>query len=168
MSYPVDAFVRMSSGEAPNGTLMFLRDFWTLAAEIEVPAGPKKKSLMLTGNERGKFYDRLEGVNDIGIAIAPGVSFELRITDPTSRTADGTYPSPGAVAVTPDGRPQIWVCGPSSEHDRRGFYLNGGEVAGEEHEHRPFIYFKSYEVWLTRGGKTLSDKPLFVVGQPAA
>lgn len=162
MSYPLDAFARVLSDTAPKGTLMCVRDFWTLTAEIQVSVGPKRKSLILTGNRAGRIFDHLEGVT--GIAAAPGVTAVLRIADPTLRVADGSYPTPGAVVVPADGVPQIWVANPNSEHDRRGFRLDGGPVDGEEHEHRPFVYFKAYEVWLTRDGKDLSDKPLFVVG----
>ncbi len=62
------------------------------------------------------------------------------------------------------GGPQIWSRHPGSEHARRGFYLTGNLVEGEEHENRPYVYFKFYEVWLNREGKPLSDKALFAVG----
>lgn len=162
MSYPVDAFVRASPDTAPKGTLMYVRDFWILTAEIPVPTGTKRKSLILTGANSGKYFDALQ--DESALAIAPGVTFELRVADPTSRVANGTYPPPAAAVVPADGAPQIWLRHPDSEHSRRGFYLDGTPVQGEEHEHRPFVYLSSYEVWLTREGKPLDDKPLFTVG----
>lgn len=161
MSYPIDAFVRVLSDTVPKGTLMYVRGFWVLSAEIEVPAGVKRKSLILTGERAGRYFDQLERAT--GLAPAPNVNVELR-ADPTTSVADGTYPTPGAAVVGPDGLPQIWFCHPNSEHERRGFLLTGDQLDGEEHEHRPFIYFRAYEVWLKRDGKLLSDKPLFTVG----
>lgn len=161
MSYPVDAFLRARPDASPKGTLIYVRDFWVLCVELEVPAGLKRKSLVMTGEKAGHLYDVLQ--DDNGLAIAPGVSIQLR-ADPTSRIVDGTYPAPGSIVVPPAGEPQIWSRHPDSEHARRGFYLNGIPVEGEEGQDRPYLYFKSYEVWLTRDGKPLSDKALFTVG----
>lgn len=161
MTHPVDAFVRACPDASPKGTLIYVRDFWILCVELEVPAGLKRKSLVMTGEQAGYLHDALQ--DEDGLAIAPGVAFQLR-ADPTSRIADGTYPAPGSIVVPPAGGPQIWSRHPGSEHARRGFYLNGNLVEGEEHENRPYVYFNSYEVWLNREGKPLSDNALFAVG----
>ncbi|MGE8247274.1 MAG: hypothetical protein ACN6RA_14765 [Stenotrophomonas maltophilia] len=161
MSYPANAFVRASVSQAPLGTLVYVRGFWTLNVEIHVPVGPKRKSLVMTGDNAGYLYDAFE---THGLATAPEVGVEIRISEPEGRTDDGGLPQPGVVVIPADGQPEVWARLPDSEFYKRGFKLNGESVQGEEHEGRPYIYFESYEVWLTRDGKALSDKPLFVVG----
>lgn len=157
MSYPADAFVRVKAAEAKKGSLVFVRDFWMLSTEIVLPTGPKKKSLIISGGEAGYLYNAF---SDIGIATAEGIEIQVRLRHPQERVSDGSYPQPGKLVIPPSGGPQIWSRLPESEFHRRGFTLNGDLVEGEDHEHQPFVYFNSFEIWLLRGGKSLSDSPL--------
>jgi hypothetical protein len=160
MSYPADAFVRVKAADAPRGALVYIRDFWFLSTEIVLPAGQKRKSLVLTGEQSGVLHGEFP---DTGISTAPGIEVQVRIHDPQARVSDGSYPQPGNLVIPPSGAPQIWSRLPDSEFYRRGFTINGEPVDGEDHDHQPFIYFKKYEVWLLREGRALVDRPLFSV-----
>ncbi len=161
MSYPADAFVRSTGEKASNGSLLYLRGYWVLAAQFDTPAQPKAKILILTGPEAGKIYGRH---SDYGLCTAPGVTVEIRIPSPETAQADGSYPGPASLVIPEDGASQLWGHIAGAEQYRYGFTPNGEPVEKEEHEGRPFVQYTNYEVWLSRDGKLLSDKPLFVVG----
>jgi hypothetical protein len=78
--------------------------------------------------------------------------------------ADGSYPAPASVVIPETGLPEFWGHLGGSVVHRYGFQLTGKPTSGEEHEVLPIFQFKTYEVWLTRDGRDLSDKPLFTVG----
>jgi hypothetical protein len=161
MSYPADAFVRRSPRDASRGSLIHVRETWTFNVDAGTADEPKFKTLFLTGPAIGHIYHAL---SDVGIATAPGVEVEIRIPDPKACATDRSAPSPGAVVIPIDGKPEIWGHNPSSVYERSGYKLNGELVPGEDHQHSPFLHFPHYEVWLKRDGKLLGDSPLFVVG----
>lgn len=161
MSYPADAFARRSPRDASRGSLTHVRGSWTLNVDAGTADEPKFKILFLTGPDTGRIYP---APSDVGITTAPGVEVEIRIQDPTSSATERSAPSPGAVVIPLEGKPEIWGHSPNSVYERSGYKLNGELVPGEDHQHSPFLHFSHYEVWLKRDGKLLSDKPLFVVG----
>ena len=66
-----------------------------------------------------------------------------------------------ALVIPEDGGPQIWGRSTGPEGRRIGFTLNG--LSAPQEDGTPY-FIQTYEVWLTRDGKSLSNKPLFTVG----
>lgn len=161
MSYPADAFIRSTGTQAHLGSLMFLRGGWVLSARFETPQAPSERTLVLTGPDAGKIYGRFV---EHGLCTAPDVSVEVRIASLDQINEERSHPGPASIVIHDDGRPQLWGHIAGSPVHRYGFTLDGQPLQKEDHELSPFIQFKSYEVWLRREGKLLSDKPLFTVG----
>lgn len=160
MSYPVDAFVRCTSEKSRHGALVYVRDFWTFSTYFETPQGRQPKSLVLTGEYAGAIHGRFP---DHGLCTAESVQIEIRV-DVMNVVADGSYPAPASVVVPQGGVPEFWGHISGSLAHRYGFRLTGEPTSAEEHEAKPVFQFKAYEIWLTRDGKALSDKPLITVG----
>ncbi|WP_313455247.1 hypothetical protein [Stenotrophomonas sp.] len=160
MSYPADAFVRVTNGRGPDGALVYVRDFWALMTHQHGLHGRVDKNLILTGKDAGAIYGRF---SDTGLATAPGVKAEVRIV-PEDRIVNGSHTTHSAVVISPEGGLQFWGHLQGSDAHRYGFFLDGSPVAEEEHELAPFVMFTRFQVWLSRDGLLLSDKPLFTVG----
>ncbi|MGH8038896.1 MAG: hypothetical protein ACREPD_14250 [Stenotrophomonas sp.] len=160
MSYPADAFVRVTDGQAPDGALVYVRDVWALITHLPGSQGRVDKTLILTGPEAGAIYGRF---SDTGLATAPGVNVEVRVL-PENRIVNGSHTTHSAVVISPQGGYHFWGHIQGSVAHRYGFSPDGSPVAEAEHELAPFVMFKKFEVWLSRGGQLLSDKPLFIVG----
>ncbi|MDQ1062371.1 hypothetical protein [Stenotrophomonas sp. SORGH_AS_0282] len=158
MSYPANAFIRCACEEAPDGALIFVRGWWTLAGQTITPHQSNPKTIILAGDDVGAVYGRF---SDRGLCTAPGVKVELRISQPEDITTDGSRPTRAALVIPDEGGPQIWGHIPGAEGYRAGFGLDG--ISVPQADGSPF-YYQRYEVWLTRDGKALSDKPLFTVG----
>ncbi len=158
MSYPVNAFVRCSCDKAPDGALLFVRDYWTMAARVNLGNQSDPKTLVLTGDDAGSVYGRFI---DEGLCTAPGVVAEFRIPRPEEIVTDGSRLARAGLAITENGSAVIWGHTLGAEGFRAGFGPDGQSVP--QADSRPYFY-RHYEVWLTRDGKDLSDAPLFVVG----
>lgn len=158
MSYPANAFVRCACEEAPDGALIFVRGWWTLAGRVNTPQQSNAKTVVLTGEEAGGVFGRF---SDRGLCTAPGVKVEIRIPQPEEIVTEGNRPTKAALVIPDEGGPQIWGHIPGAEGYRAGFGLDG--VSVPQADGFPFFYSR-YEVWLTRDGKALSDAPLFIVG----
>ncbi len=161
MSYPADAFIRSTGTKAHLGSLMFLRGEWVLSARFNTPQAPSERTLVLTGSNAGSIHGRFV---DYGLCTAPDVTAEIRISSPGQLNEERSHAIPGSLVVADDGRPQLWGYIAGSPVHRYGFTLDGQPLEKEEHELAPFLQFSSYEVWLRRDRKLLSDKPLFTVG----
>lgn len=160
MSYPATAFMRCTGESASDGALLFVRGYWTLAARTHTPDGVKPATLILTGSDAGKVHGRF---SDSGLCTSAEVSVEVRIVNPASVVTDESYPRRAGLVIPADGLPEIWGATPGAEGSRQGFKLNGSPVS--DSNGHPYLFFPSYEVWLTKGGKPLSNEPLFVVGE---
>ncbi|MDY0953963.1 hypothetical protein SOM22_05185 [Stenotrophomonas rhizophila] len=161
MSYPADAFIRSTGKQAHLGSLMFLRGEWVLSARFETPQEPIERTLILTGPNAGSIHGRFV---DYGLCTAPDVTAEVRISSPGQWNEERSHALPASLVVADDGLHQLWGHIAGSPVHRYGFTLDGYPLEKEEHELAPFLQFSSYEVWLRRNGKILSDKPLFTVG----
>lgn len=161
MSYPADAFIRSTGTQAHLGSLMFLRGGWVLSTRFETPKAPSERTLVLTGPDAGKIHGRFV---EHGLCTAPDVTTEVRISNLDKLSEQRSQAIPASVVIAEDGRSQLWGHIAGSPVHRYGFTLDGQPVEKEEHELEPFLQISSYEVWLRRDGKVLSDKPLFTVG----
>jgi len=120
----------------------------------------RPKALVLTGSAAGAIHGRF---SDYGLCTAEDVQVEVRV-DPAKLVADGSYPAPMSLVIPEGGIPEFWGHIAGSVVHRYGFRLTGEPTSTEEHEALPIFQFQTFEVWLTRDGKPLSDKPLLTVG----
>ncbi|GEM_PF-3549726 len=161
MSYPADAFTKAIISEAADGTLLYVQGVWLLRTRFEAQEGVRKQVLVLTGPTKGAIH---AAPNDFALATAPGVSLELRVSDPTTIERDEDPAAP-ALVVAVDGRPELWGHLPTMPDIRYGYKADGSPAERPGYgEGGPVFQFSEFEVWLVRDGKPLSDGPLFTIG----
>lgn len=159
MSFPIRAFVKSTAEASPKGGLFYAGGNWWFRSESIVPTGTRQNILALTGPQSGSIG---RADNSPGLTLAEGYSWDLRIKDPQdSAFSDG--PRPGTIVVNDGGGVEFWGHIIGVPEHRHGFDVLGDQVPMyNEADGRPYLHYRSYEVWLLdQNGNLVGGKPIF-------